>query len=598
MIRKMSDREHILARPSMYIGGIDTTTTYDYVLENDKISYREISFVPGLIKIINEIIDNSVDVAIKTNFKFGNEIYIKIDSKSVEVRDNGTGIPVQKNAEGHYLPELCWNHARAGSNFDDDDNRNQIGLNGIGSYATACFSNVFIGMTDDGQKRYTITSKDNASSFKEKVTDSREQGTIVTFEPDLARFGLTEIDAVHQNIIKQRLINLSLSFPDITFKFNGKKVNAASFRKYVALFNENYEVYETEDYKFAILPNADDDFRHFTYVNGLKLPDGGTHVDIIIYNIVNRMREKLAKKYKSIKPGDIRNKLTMIGFFKNLKNTKFNSQSKEKITNSQAEMNAYLGDIPYDNIVYRIGRNEAIMDPIVEVYRIKEELKRRQDMKDMSKTVKKIKSDKYLPSIGEKKYLMLVEGQSAFGGLSPVFGRKECGYYILRGKPLNAYSSPHAKFKENKELSELYRILQNEEYEYVVFATDQDLDGFHIRGLLMGFFTKYLPEMLSKLAVLQTPVIEIKKGNELVDWSFSLHDVPTLKSGQKSKFMKGLGSWKTEDLKKVVESEGVEKMVDKLDFDNPEILDDWLSGSKSDARKEYIQNNVFNIAKI
>ena len=598
MIKKLSDREHIISRPSMYIGAVDLTKSNEYIFDENKITYKEVQYVPGLIKIINEIIDNSVDVAIKTNFKHSNEISVKITDKDIQVQDNGTGIPVKKNSDGHYLPELCWNNARAGSNFDDDKNRTQIGMNGVGSYATACFSKKFVGHTDDGEHSYTITIKDNASVFTEKIEPSKEQGTVVKFQPDLEKFGLKEIDEVHQNIIKQRLINLSMSFPLITFKFNGKKINVNSFKKYVSLFNESSEIYETEDYRFAILPNADDDFRQFSYVNGLKIPDGGTHIDILSNAVVSRLREKLSKKYKTIKPGDIKNKLMIIAFLKNVKNTKFNSQSKEKITNGTAEINEYFGDIPFDSLVNKIFKNSAIIEPITEVYRIKEEFKKRQELKDLNKTVKKIKSDKYLPSIGHKKYLLLVEGESALGGLSPVLGRKECGYYTLKGKPLNAYSAPQSKFTQNTELSELYKIIQNENYEYIIYATDQDLDGFHIRGLLTGFFIKYLPELKGKIGMLNTPVIGVKKNNKLQRWFYSLNDEVKLKSGETSKYYKGLGSWKEADLKEIVAQDGLQKMIDILEFDTEDIIDDWLSDTKADKRKEYIMNNEFSIAKL
>jgi DNA topoisomerase-2 len=442
---------HVISRPSMYIGAVDLTKSTEYLYEDGKIQLREVQYVPGLIKIINEIIDNSVDVAIKTNFKFSDTITVKMTNDTVEVTDNGTGIPVVKNDDGQYLAELAWGHARAGSNFDDDKNRTQIGMNGVGSFATNCFSTKFVGKTDDGKKSYTITFVDGAESFTEKVEPSSgTTGTSVKFWPNLARFNLTEIDDVHMNIIQQRLINLSMSFPEITFKFNGKKINVSSFKKYVGLFSPDAEVYETEDYKFAVLPNAEDDFRQFSYVNGLKIPDGGTHIDILSYQIVSRIREKLERKFKTIKPGDIKNKLMIVAFLKNVKDTKFSSQSKEKITNGTADINAYFGEIPYDQICAKILKNAAIIDPITEVYRIKEEFRKRQELNELNKTVKKIKSDKYLPSIGTKKYLLLVEGESALGGLSPVLGRKECGYYTLKGKPLNAYSAQQKKFTDNK----------------------------------------------------------------------------------------------------------------------------------------------------
>lgn len=599
MLQKLDDRTHILKRPTMYIGAVDLTSSNEYILtDNDKIEYQEIKIVPGFIKTINEIIDNSVDVAIKTNFKSSNEISIKMTDEFIEVQDNGTGIPVIKNSDGNYLAELAWGHARAGSNFDDDKNRTQIGMNGVGSFATNCFSTKFIGKTDDGKKCYTITFKDNAKTFTDKETESSgKTGVTVKFYPDLEKFGLKTIDETHMNVIKQRLINLSMTFPGITFKFNGKKININSFKKYVSLFNENFEIYETEDYKFAILPNESDDFKQFSYVNGLKIPDGGTHIDHIVFNVVTPIREKLIKKYSSIKPADIKNKLMVIAFLKNVKNTKFNSQTKEKITNSASEISSYFGDIDFVKITNKIIKTSAIIDPITEVYKIKEELKKRQELKSLDKVVKKIKSDKYYSAIEKKKYLFLVEGESALGGLMPVLGRKECGFYCLKGKPLNAYSAEQKKFTENKELTELYKIIQNESYDYIVKATDQDLDGFHIRGLLTGFFVKYLPELKGKIGMLQTPVIGIVKNDKLVNWHYSLNDEINLKSGEKSNYYKGLGSWDIEDLKQVIKTDGIEKMIDIIEFDDETIIEEWL-GNDSEPRKKYILENNFSIAKL
>jgi DNA gyrase/topoisomerase IV subunit B len=224
-------------------------------------------------------------------------------------------------------------------------------------------------------------------------------------------------------------------------------------------------------------------------------------------------------------------------------------------------------------------------------------MKKRQELKSLDKVVKKIKSDKYYSAIEKKKYLFLVEGESALGGLMPVLGRKECGFYCLKGKPLNAYSAEQKKFTENKELTELYKIIQNESYDFIVKATDQDLDGFHIRGLLTGFFVKYLPELKGKIGMLQTPVIGIVKNDKLVSWHYSLNDEITLKSGEKSNYYKGLGSWDIEDLKQVIKNDGIEKMIDIIEFDDETIIEEWL-GNDSEPRKKYILENNFSIAKL
>ena len=401
-VQVLTDRDHVLKRPAMYIGAVNSSSFSEYIFENNKIENKEISYVPGLIKIINEIIDNSVDACIKSKFTKGTHISVKMTSDTIEVKDDGTGIPYDL-INGKTSAEVAWGTMRSGSNFEDDEHRTQIGMNGVGSFCTNCFSTKFTGISDDGIKKVTCHFSDNAENCKTTVSDSTgNTGVTVSFKPDLARFGLNEIDENHILIIKQRLINLNLTYPEISFKFNGRTININSFKKYVSLFGENPEIYETENYSFAVLHNENDDFRQFSYVDGLKINDGGTHIDIISMNIVNRIRDKLVKKFKSIKPGDIKNKLFIIAFLKEFPNPKFNSQSKEKITNSNSEMNDYFGEIDYENFVKKILRNKDIIDPITEVYKIKEELKRRQEMKSLN-TPKKIKNDKYLPAIGESK---------------------------------------------------------------------------------------------------------------------------------------------------------------------------------------------------
>ena len=595
-IEQLTPREHLLKRPSMYIGSIDESEFEDYFISENQIQKCKARYIQGLVKICNEIIDNAVDIAIKTDFKLCNKISVKMTDEYMEVQDNGPGIPVKKGKNDHWMPELAWGNSNSGSNFNDDANRTQIGMNGVGSFATNVYSKKFYGVSDDGNKRYTITFKNNAETYTDKIEPSKEKGVTVKFWPDFARFKTDKFDEVTQNIIKQRLINLNLCFPEIQFKFNSKIININSFKKYISMFNKPYEMYETDNYSFAIMSSPSDTFEQFSYVNGLKLSDGGTHIDIISSNIVIGLREKLEKKFKNIKPADIKNKLFVVAFLKNFKNCKFNSQTKEKLTNSTAEVNLYLGDVPYDKIVQKLFKNSDIMDPITEVYRIKEEFKKRQELKSLNKAPKKIRNDKYYPSTGENKYLMICEGFSAASGLMSILGRKGNGFYALRGKPLNAYSSTQSKFTANEELSVLYQIIKNENYEYIVYATDADLDGFHIRALLSGFFLKYMPEYLNKVGMLQTPVVAITKNGVVQRWTYDLNEKIQLKAGEKANYKKGLGSWTEKDLKVVLDKDGLGKMIEQIDFETgKKSIDDWL-GLNPESRKEFILQNDFDIA--
>lgn len=593
-IKSLDSREHILIRPNMYIGSVTEQKSQEYI--NGKL--EEVVYTPGLVKIINEIIDNSVDVGIKTDFKGCSEISVKITDDSVEVQDNGTGIPVEKNNEGEYLPKVCWGTALSGSNFSDT-NRTQMGMNGVGSYCTNVWSKKFVGISDDGKNRYTITFKDNASKFTEKLDKSSKHGVTVKFTPDLERFKLKCISDTVKNVIYQRLLNLNMCFPKLKFKFNGKSININSFKKYVGLFSDSAEVFETDKYQFAILPSNSDEFQQFSFVNGLKIPEGGTHIEVISNQIVSRLREKLCKKYKTLKPADIKNKLMIIAFLRDFPSPMFNSQTKEKLTNSTAELTEYYnGDCDYEAFSKKILKNSAIIDPIVEVFKIKEEFKKRQDMKSLSKT-KKIKNEKYTPPIGDRDYLLICEGFSAFSGLSKILGRKGIGYFELKGKPLNAWTCSHQKFMSNEELSGLYQVIQNEGFKNIVVASDADLDGFHIRGLISAFMKKYLPEELDKLGFLNTPVVVYSKGDKITGWTYSLDDKKELSKGEVSDYKKGLGSWNPEELEEVIKKDGLEKMIESIEFDDEseKSIDDWF-GNDSEPRKKYIMENDFSIASV
>ena len=395
----------------MYIGASNVVEVEDYCLVNDKIQRTSVKCVPGLLKIINEIIDNSVDIAIKTNFEGCNSVSVKITDDTVVVEDNGPGIPVSKNPEGEYIPFVCWGYAMSGSNFDNDENRTHLGMNGVGSYCTNVWSTEFTGISDDSKNRYTVKFKNNALDYKETVSNSVSKGVTVKFKPDLKRFGIEKIDQTHKDLIYQRLLNLSISFPLIQFKFNNKAIKTKNFKSYVSSFADegSFEVFQGDNFSFAVIPSPSDEFQQFSYLNGLNIKDGGTHIDVIANNIVSLLRDSLSKKYKTIKPADIKNKLMIVGVFKNFANPKFNSQTKEKLTNSVSEVNQYFGDIDYQSLSKKILKNSNIISPIIEVFKIKEELKNRQELKTLNKA-KKIKDEHYLPALKESKYILIVEG--------------------------------------------------------------------------------------------------------------------------------------------------------------------------------------------
>ena len=599
-IKQLSQIEHVLHRPSMYIGSVVKEKQEGFFLtEKDTFEVQEKEYVPGLIKIFNEWIDNSVDEYVRTNGEYANKISIKMTNTTFECRDNGRGIPNTEmntlNNEKKYQAVVAFTEMLSGSNYENNDS-STIGTNGLGSKAGSIFAKKSIIVNDDGIKCIKIETKNNLSEVIVKEQVSKSKGIHVKVFPDLEYFGLQEIDEVHQEIIKERLLHLSISYPGITFKFNNKSLKLNT-KKYFDMFNVQNTLQLNDNVVIGVGHSDSDTFEHFSLVNGLVTKNGGSHINYITQSIVTPMRDKLVKKFKTIKPGDIRNKLRIIVIFRNFKNARYTSQTKEEITNSLTEISSHLNDTDkIQKFVNKLMKDPDVMLPITELFLLKEQAKANAELKKLSKK-KKIKSEKYLPATKRKKVLFLCEGASAVGGLMPSLGREMYGYFELRGVPLNAYDSNHQKFSKNKELSELYQVIQNEDYEYICTATDADADGSHIKGLLIGFFKKYLPELLEKqkFGELQTPVQIITKNKKTVRWNYIIGKKIDLKKGEVGKWMKGLGSWNAKDLKYVAQTDGIENMINLFSIDDNTMIDDWLNSKKADIRKEYISKNEFSI---
>ncbi len=475
-----------------------------------------------------------------------------------------------------------------------------MGTNGLGSKAGSIFAKKTVIFNDDGKKLVNILTKNNLKDVIVTETPSHKHGIEVRVHPDFEYFGIDGFDEVHQNVIKERLIHLSVAYPGIRFKFN-KRVIKMPQKKYFEMFGVK-EIVQNDLYTIGVSHSDSEQFEFFGLVNGL-VSKNGRHADIISGDIVQPIREKLVKKFKTIKPADIKNKLRLVIVMNNFMNAKWDSQTKEVLKNSDKDIKEYLNQEEYkqdiEKLVKKVQKNQDIMLPITELFLLKEQAKQNAELKKLKKN-KKVKSEKYLPATRRKKVLFLCEGASAVGGLMPSLGREDFGFYELKGVPLNAYDTTHGKFTANKELSELFQIIQTEDYELVCTATDADADGSHIKGLLLGFYQKYLPDELNqgKFGELQTPVQIALKNNKPQRWTYELGTDFQLKKGETGKYMKGLGSYKSSLLQYIVQTDGIENMIKIFEVDDTSILDDWLSGKKSDKRKEYIKENVFDITGI
>lgn len=618
--KMLTDQEHVLAKIPMYAGADKRISTSQFIFKDDKITKMEINVVPAILKLASELFDNSVDEYIRTNGRYANKIDITITDNIVRVQDNGRGIPV-KQVETYkgldWQPKLSWTELKAGTNFSSDS-ETTIGTFGVGSSLCSVLSTEFIGISDDGENKCTVKCLDNNSNIDVKISKSTKCGCDVTMKIDMKRFdngNLEIIDEAHISMIRQRLLNLSLTYPGISFTLNKEKIKIND-KLFLSYFGEGVSDV-TDNITLGIFNSETDDFQQFSLVNGLTISDGGNHIDYVVDNIVNSIREKLVKKYPNIKPGDIRNKLKLVLIMKNFNKPEYNSQTKEKLTNDRKDIVSYFKDIDFIKITNKILKTPEIIDPITEVYKIKEELKKRQELKGLEKTVKKLKSDdKFMSPIGEWNRIFLAEGDSAKNSVSKILGRDGNGFFAMFGVPPNAYDSDIKKLMSSDKIKDLMRILnlklsetkQTElNFKEIIITSDFDLPGHFIAGQLIGLFARFGRNLFDegKIKRFVTPLIIAKdnKGN-ILKWFFSFDEYREFENTNKEKliydYKKGFGAWDREELEFIINKVGLENMLEtyKLDDDSIKELDNWLVSKNSDIRKEMLEGYEFNIMGI
>lgn len=414
--RILSDIDHILLRPSTYIGSVDLNEMSEYVFDRkeNKFDLKKISYVPGLRKIIDEPIDNAVDEYIRSKHQFANKIKVSISDTEVSISDNGRGIPVEKmpGTDGLYIPEAMFTLTKAGSNFNDDG-RDTMGMNGLGVKLSNIWSTQFEVVTSDGKNQIRVKASDNNRKHNVKVTPSTKHGTTVTFSPDLARFKIKKIGKEYQDVVYSRLVFLSFLNPGIAFYFNGEKVPVCKDKAFISYFMSDFEMLSNERMTIAVGPA--EDFAFLSYVNGLFLSKGGTHVDFIANEVVQGIKSKLEKKHKGIKPADVKNKLFVLAFLNDFPDIRFNSQTKDQLSNATGDVKRYFEGVDLEKFCAQVAKNKSITFSVEENYKIKEEFALRKQLGSSEKAADRKKIEKYLPSIKNNKYLVLTEGDCLDG---------------------------------------------------------------------------------------------------------------------------------------------------------------------------------------
>ncbi|AWD91285.1 topoisomerase II large subunit [Enterobacteria phage vB_EcoM_IME281] len=600
-IEMLSDKEHVLKRPGMYIGSVSFEDHERFLFGE----FTKVRYVAGVLKLVDEIIDNSVDEAIRTNFKFANKISVSIDlsSNKVTVEDNGRGIPqaLVVTPEGEEIPGpvAAWTKTKAGGNFGDDSERVTGGQNGVGSSLTNIFSVMFTGTTSDGKSELIVNCSNNAENVSWKSKPSKTNGTKVEFVPDFSHFEMNQFEKIYQDITIDRLQTLAVIYPDIEFKFNGKKIQG-SFKKYAKQFDEECIIQEQDNCSISI-GRSPDGFRQLTYVNNIHTKNGGHHVECVMDDICDELIPQIKRKFKiEVTKARIKECLTMLMFVRSMKNMRFDSQTKERLTSPYGEIRSHI-QLDSKKLAKSILANEAVLMPIIEAALARKLAAEKAAETKAAKKALKAKVHKHIKANMYGKdadtTLFLTEGDSAMGPFIEVRNKDLQGGYPLRGKVMNTWGMTAADIMKNKELFDICAITglvigepaDKTNYRNIAIMTDADVDGTgSIYPSLLAFFSQW-PELFEqgRIRFCKTPVIIAQVGKEQ-EW---FYDVPSYTKAKDSlpkhsiRYIKGLGS---------LEKAEYRRMIQDPKFDVVQLPEDWkdqfemLLGNDPQLRKAWM----------
>lgn len=599
--RILTARQHVRERIGMYMGSSSKEEVERFIMGE----WKKATYVPALSKMVDEILDNSIDEAIRTKFKHANKISVSIENNKITISDNGRGIPhdvIFDEATNQQIkrPVAAWTKVNAGTSFDDE--RVTIGTNGVGSAATNFLSASFVGKTWSGGNLITVTCKDGAEHIDVKESKKTGTGTEVSFIADFALFeasNLDELDTI--SLIEDRLISLQMAFPEIAFSFNTNRIQINDLKKYSAMYGTHSIVEKSENLAFFFGP-SEDGFRTTSYVNGVNTRQGGSYVDFVVNGVVEELITMIKRKHKiEVVKTTIKGGLTFVSFARNFVNPKFDSQTKERLTNPMSNVKTHFETSGVKDFVFyakKIMSMPEIIDPIIEAQLAKKLAADKRAANAAQKKLAKVKVPKHITANKPGGTLKIVEGDSAMGFLLKVRDANKVGAFPLRGVIMNTWDMTPADVLKNKELGELVAVLNLDindpnsvdamYYKYIAILTDADHDGIgHISPLLMAFFYRFWPRLLTehRVKITRTPIM-ISTLKDDVKWFYTYDEASKFKSTESKyyhRYIKGLGSLREDEYWNIVN----EPVYDVVHIDNPDMFE-MMFGSESQLRKDFL----------
>ena len=597
-IRSLDWKEHIRMRPGMYIGKLGDGSSAD----------------DGIYILLKEVLDNSIDEFV---MGAGKTIEISVKERQVTVRDYGRGIPLGKVVD-------VVSRMNTGGKYDTRAFKKSVGLNGVGTKAVNALSTYFkVESVRDDQSKIAVFERGELVEDPAQEPSSKRKGTSVSFVPDESIF--KHYRYRHEYIVRM-LKNYVYLNPGLTIVFNGEKYKSENGLKDLLEDNNN-----ADDMLYPIIHLRGNDIElaithsktqyseeYHSFVNGQNTTQGGTHQSAFREAIVKTVREHYGKNFDS---SDIRKSIISAISIKVMEPV-FESQTKTKLGSTEMggdlpSVRAYINDFvgtQLDNYLHKNTTTaEQLQRKILQAEKERKELSgirklARERAKKASLHNKKLRDCRvHLGDLKKERRLestlFITEGDSASGSITKSRDVNTQAVFSLRGKPLNSYGMSKKIVYENEEFNLLQAALNIEEsmedlrYNNIVIATDADVDGMHIRLLLITFFLQFFPELIKEghLYILQTPLFRVRNKKETIYCYSEQERIDAIeKLGQKPEItrFKGLGEISPDEFKYFI---GEDIRLDPVMLDRAVGIDELLSfymGKNTPKRQEFIIDNL------
>jgi len=644
--QKKSDKQHVLDNPDTYIGSIEKVETTQNIFneEDKKIFEKEILLIPGLYKLFDEGIVNCRDHWVRMKKDPENnqvsEIKVEIEDNIISLTNDGNGIDIVEHPDYNiWIPELIFGHLRTSTNYNKDEKKITGGKNGFGFKLVLIWSTWGKIETVDHKRglKYIQEFKNNLDLIeKPKITKFKGKPyTKVSFKPDYERLKIDGLSNDMISLFQRRVYDIAaVTDKSVKVKYNNCQINVKSFEQYLNLYignkSESPRIYEqaNERWEYAVSLTPNDEFVQVSFVNGIFTSKGGKHVEYILNQIVKKLVNYIKlKKHIDVKPTTIKEQL-MLFVRCDIENPSFDSQTKDFMNTPISNFGSTCQ--VSDQFIEKIAKM-GVMNTAASLTEIKETKQAKKTdgvkVKNLRHITKLIDANKAGTEKSSDCTIILCEGDSAKAGIISGLSKEDrewIGVYPMKGKLFNVRGEKDLKISENKEICEIKQILGLElgmeytkelvnkklRYGKILFMTDQDLDGSHIKGLGLNLFHYQWPSLTkidNFIGFVNTPILKARKSNkellfynegEYREWKSSGEN-----NGYKIKYYKGLGTSTAKEFKEyfqnkkeVMFKEDIEDKIDNIDMIfNKKRSNDRKQWLESYDRKNYLDTSRNNV---